>query len=263
MDSPDEQPLENTDSPPVRSIAFAGNRRVASGPIREVASKVKKLLDQGEKAPILIFDDTSSELIEVDFRGTAADVQRRLSRRSDPPMPPRERRGPGRPRLGVVGREVTLLPRHWDWLDEQPGGASVVLRKLVEFAKRENREKDRARRSQEAAHRFMTAMAGNLPGFEEASRAFYGGDQERFGALIRLWPRDIREQVKKLVAAAIRDQAAAREKTTFKKEHPLSLFREPVAPIHEKAGAAARPSAALGTEAARSHHRSGAGSRRA
>jgi hypothetical protein len=104
---------------------------------------------------------------------------------------------------------VTLLPRHWEWLDEQPGGASVVLRRLVETAKRENREKDQARRSQEAAYRFMSTMAGNLPGFEEATRAFYSGDDGRCAALITLWPRDIRDHVKKLIATARRDQAAA------------------------------------------------------
>src|SRR5262249_1844306 len=158
--------------------------------------KVKKILNNGEDAPILIFDDKSSELIEVDFRGSIADVARRVVGKSAVPVPPQESRGPGRPKLGGVGREITVLPRHSDWLDEQPEGASAVLRKLVELAKRENREKDRARRSQEAAHRFMTTMAGNLPGFEEASRAFYAGDTDRFGALIKIWPRDIREHAK-------------------------------------------------------------------
>src|SRR5262249_126185 len=210
---------ESAESPQARFIAFAGNRRIASGKIREIALKVKRILDKGEDSPILIFDDNSSELIEVDFRGSIADVERRVGGKSDVPVPAQENRRPGRPKLGVVGREVTLLPRHWDWLDEQPGGASVVLRKLVELAKRENREKDRARRSQEAAHRFMTTMAGNLPGFEEASRAFYARDQDRFGALIQIWPRDIREHAKKLVAVAHRDQTAARQKETFKEGH--------------------------------------------
>ncbi len=212
MDSLKNQIRDDAKPKPARSIAFAGNRRITSGAIREVALKVKKMLDKGEEAPILIFDNMTSELIEVDFRGTVADVERRLLAQSDVPTPPQKKRGPGRPRLGVIGREATLLPRHWEWLDEQPGGASVALRKLIESAKRENREKDQARRSQEAAHRFMTTMAGNLPGFEEASRAFYGGDQERFGALIKLWPRDIREHVKKLVAVAVRDEAAVRQK---------------------------------------------------
>ena len=120
-------------------------------------------------------------------------------------------RGPGRPKLGVVGREVTLLPRHWDWLDDQPGGASVALRKLVESAKRDNRSKDRARHSQEAAHRFMSAMAGNLPGYEEASRAFYGRNQALFYTLIQPWPGGIRDHAKRLAAAAFEAQIAARQ----------------------------------------------------
>src|ERR1043165_2680260 len=97
-------------------------------------------------------------------------------------------RGRGRPKLGVVAREVTLLPRHWEWLNGQPGGASVALRKLVEEAKRASHGKDRARQSQEAVHRFMYVVAGNLPGFEEASRAFYAGNQERFNAMVESWP---------------------------------------------------------------------------
>jgi hypothetical protein len=216
MKSLPEGVQEDAQSQPVGCTAFAGNRRIASGTIREVALKAKKVLDQGEDAPLLIFDDKTSEVIEVDFRGTRGDVEKRIARKSDAPMQPPERRGPGRPKLGVVGREVTLLPRHWDWLDEQPGGASVALRKLVESAKRENRERDRARQSQEAAHRFMTTMAGDLPGFEEASRAFYGGNQSRFDTLIKSWPPDIRAHVKKLVAVAGRDEDAARQKETFK-----------------------------------------------
>src|SRR4029079_4156101 len=66
-----------------------------------------------------------------------------------------EPRGRGRPRLGVVAREGTLLPRHWEWLGTQPGGASVVLRKLVEEARRANGDADRTRAARDAAYRFM------------------------------------------------------------------------------------------------------------
>ena len=109
-------------------------------------------------------------------------------------------RRPGRPKLGVVAREVTLLPRHWEWLNSQPGGASVALRKLVEEARRANSGKDRLRRAQEAAYRFMSTMAGNEPGFEEAARALFAGRQEPFEALVRGWPKDVREHAKKLAA---------------------------------------------------------------
>jgi uncharacterized protein len=111
-------------------------------------------------------------------------------------------RGPGRPRLGVVAREVTLLPRHWDWLSSQPGGASVALRKLVEQARFANQGRDRRRRAQEAAYRFLSAMAGNEPGFEEAIRALFASKRERFNQMVKPWPRDVRDHAKKLAAAA-------------------------------------------------------------
>jgi hypothetical protein len=157
----------------------------------------------------LVFDAFTSRPVEIDWRGTAQEVADRLAQ----PFPVdtaevSDKRGPGRPRLGVIPREVTLLPRHWDWLNEQPGGASVALRKLVEGAKRTNQGKDRVRHSQESVHRFMYAMAGNLPDFEEASRAFYARNSKRFAELIRSWPKDIRDHLKKLVEIAENDSAA-------------------------------------------------------
>jgi hypothetical protein len=111
-------------------------------------------------------------------------------------------RGRGRPKLGVVAREVTLLPRHWQWLSVQPGGASVAIRKLVEEARKANAGKNRVRRAREVAYRFMSAMAGNLSGFEEATRALFGKDSERFQSLTDSWPRDVRDYARKLAAAA-------------------------------------------------------------
>ena len=104
--------------------------------------------------------------------------------------------------MGVVAREVTLLPRHWEWLSGQPGGASVALRKLVEEAGRANVGRDRARRAQEAAYRFMSAMAGDLPGFEEATRAFFAGDTTRFAELTEPWPIDIRDHARGMAEAS-------------------------------------------------------------
>jgi hypothetical protein len=137
-------------------------------------------------------------LIEVDFRGSAEDVARRMAEEVPVTVP----RRPGRPKLGVVAREVTLLPRHWEWLASQPGGASVVLRKLVEQAKRANPVADARRRAQEAAYRFVSAMAGNEPGFEEAIRALFAGNRERFAEMVEQWPEDVRDHAKKLAAAA-------------------------------------------------------------
>ncbi|MGH8444214.1 MAG: DUF2239 family protein, partial [Solimonas sp.] len=109
-----------------------------------------------------------------------------------------EPRGRGRPKLGVVAREVTLLPRHWDWLATQPGGASVALRKLVEDARRANAEKDRTRARHERAYHFISAIAGNLPGFEAATRALFADDGATFRKHIAKWPRDVREHAARL-----------------------------------------------------------------
>jgi uncharacterized protein len=118
-------------------------------------------------------------------------------------------RGPGRPKLGVVAREVTLLPRHWQWLSGQPGGASVALRKLVDAARHANSAKDRVRQSQEAAYRFMSAMAGDAPGFEEAARSLFAGDARRFEQCLGAWPEDVRDHTRTLAENALRDQPEA------------------------------------------------------
>jgi hypothetical protein len=108
-------------------------------------------------------------------------------------------RGRGRPKLGVTAREVTLLPRHWDWLATQPGGASVALRRLVETARRSDAA--RARAAQEAAYRFINAVAGNQPGHEEALRALFGNDLDGFAQRIAAWPADVRGYALKLAGA--------------------------------------------------------------
>ena len=176
--------------------AFEGSRRIASGILPEVAAAAKKAMDRGPRAPVLIFDDVTSELVEIDFRKSLP--------KPPPPEPePDAPRPVGRPKLGVVAREVTLLPRHWEWLNGQPGGASVALRKLVEHARKANEGRDRVRRARESAYRFMSAMAGNEPGFEEATRALFAGDRKRFDQHVRCWPADVREHAQKLAVAAI------------------------------------------------------------
>jgi hypothetical protein len=181
--------------------AFAGTARIARGPVLDVALKAKPAVDRGET--VLIFDDTTAQPIEIDFRGSAADLRGRLAQRDAAPTRPvvsEAPRGPGRPRLGVVAREVTLLPRHWEWLSAQPGGASVALRKLVEEARRQGGDKDRVRRARETAYRFMSAMAGNSVSFEEAARALFAGDGARFATLVAAWPPDIRDHALRLAA---------------------------------------------------------------
>ena len=183
--------------------AFIGQQRLASGPLAEVAIAVMNASRNPAAPPIIMFADATGQPIDLDLRGTERDVVARLPQ----PAPDREAateeastepRGRGRPKLGVVAREVTLLPRHWEWLGSQPGGASVALRKLVEEARRANGDADRARAARDAAYRFMSVMAGNLAGFEEASRALFADDRRRFVSLIAGWPDDIRDHVVKL-----------------------------------------------------------------
>ena len=183
--------------------AFEGQRRLASGPIGEVALAVKGATHPSA-SPIAIFSDASGRSIDLDLRGSNAEVLARLSHLSPAAAEeaaPDEPRGRGRPKLGVVAREVTLLPRHWEWLSAQPGGASVALRKLVEEARKANGDRDRQRAARDAAYHFMSAMAGNLPNFEEASRALFADDERRFTGLIADWPPDIRDHIVKLVTS--------------------------------------------------------------
>ncbi|GMR13828.1 MAG: DUF2239 family protein [Gemmatimonadota bacterium] len=193
-----------------RYTAFSGDRRIASGPLDEVAGAVKSAVDGCASEVVLIFDDRTSRLVELDMRGTFEEVLERLGGGSvggGLAMEPataqdQPRRGPGRPRLGVVGREVTLLPRHWAWLEAQRGNASATLRRLVDQARRDTEEADAVRGAQDAAHRFCTAMAGDRPGFEEAMRALFARDRDRFHAETDPWPADVREHARCVAADA-------------------------------------------------------------
>jgi hypothetical protein len=186
-------------------VAFAGSRLIASGGVGEVALALKAELDRDENLSPLTFDAVTSEPVELDLRGTKADILRRLAPVAGGAahgLAHGPARGPGRPKLGVVAREVTLLPRHWEWLGAQPGGASVALRRLVEAARRSGDGPDRTRRSRESAYRFMTAVAGDAPLYEEATRALFAGDGPRFARLIAAWPRDLRTHLARLAERA-------------------------------------------------------------
>ncbi|MGV8929898.1 MAG: DUF2239 family protein, partial [Brevundimonas sp.] len=156
-------------SPDLPVIVFAGDRLIARGPLGEVLAAIHKADGAGEGP--LVFDLAGGRVIDLDLRGDVETARGRLV-----PAPEPEKRGPGRPKLGVTAREVTLLPRHWDWLASQPGGASVALRKLVEGALKEAGGPDRARKARDATYRFMTAMAGDRPGYEGATRMLFAGD---------------------------------------------------------------------------------------
>lgn len=185
-----------------RYAAFEGHQRVADGDLPSVVQGVKAHLGRRLHHGVLVFDNRTGQTVEVDFRGTLNEVLARLAppqvastitNRVGAPV------GPGRPKLGVVAREVTLLPRHWEWLAAQPGGASVTLRRLVEEARRAGADQEEARQAMDAADRFLRTMAGDLPGFEEAYRAFYRKDRARFDLLIADWPADIRDHLVQMV----------------------------------------------------------------
>ena len=202
--------------------AFAGSRFIGIGAPSDVVLAAKTAIDSGEQAAVLIFDD-ASRVVDVDFRGSARDVVARLTASGGSDLPagsvePREDqspyretltpRGRGRPKLGVVAREVTLLPRHWDWLATQPGGASAAVRRLVDSARQANAETDRRRAAKESAYRFMSAMAGDAPGFEEATRALFANNRERFDVMTDGWPRDVRDHARALAARCWQSPAA-------------------------------------------------------
>jgi uncharacterized protein len=194
--------------------AFAEFRQLASGPLIDVVLAAKEVIDRDPLTAALVFDDVTGRALEFDLRGTRADLVARLSQQRAPigrpaaAEPPAatdpavvgaaEPRGRGRPRMGVVGREITLLPRQWEWLAAQPGGASVVIRKLVDEAKRTGGAVQKSRAAQEAAYRFMSAVAGDLPGYEEATRALFAGNRARFETQVSQWPESVRAYAARL-----------------------------------------------------------------
>lgn len=205
-----ESPISN--SP--RYTAFAGQRLLTTGVSWEVGIAVRKAQDCDTSDAILIFDDQTGRQVDFDLRGTEEEIAARL-RMPDEPQQDDTPRSPGRPKLGVVSREVTLLPRHWDWLSHQPGGASAALRRLVDTARKLGNHKQVARQAQEAADRFMMTMLGNQPGYEEAARALYAGDHARFLTLSDPWPVDLRDHARRLAKPAFDDQADAPQLQTL------------------------------------------------
>lgn len=181
-------------------IAFDGTRRLVAGDAAAVLVATRAAEQHGAPGPILLFNRETGEQLDFDLRGPVEEVLARLAPPdAAPEAPPAGPRGPGRPKLGVVAREVTLLPKHWAWLATQRGGASIALRRLVDQASRASEGADRTRRRREAGYRFMSAMAGNFPGFEEAMRAYFAGDVAAFGAHSAEWPVDVREEAGRYV----------------------------------------------------------------
>ncbi|MCW6536077.1 DUF2239 family protein [Sphingomonas lycopersici] len=181
--------------------AFAGTKRITSGTLIDVALTIKRA-GAGMQNAVLTFDDASGAVIDLDLRGTTAEIVKRLTEHGELGALAASARGErtgassrsrGRPRLGVVAREVTLLPRHWEWLARQPGGASQMLRRLVDEARRADGGQTDRKEARERAYNFLSALAGDLAGYEEAIRALFAGEDETFAERMATWPADIRD----------------------------------------------------------------------
>lgn len=213
---------------PVSVTAFRGHARLAHGILADVAKVAFAAVQEDlvSRKPssdhtVLIFDDGTGRVIDLEMRGGERAMMASLKVRgllevpsSDTPNVSDETptpRGRGRPKLGVVPREVTLLPRHWEWLALQPGGASVALRKLVDAARKTQAESDHQRMRREAAYAVMSALGGDLPHFEEASRALFRGDHDGLTAAMRRWPVDIATYVQQLLREPLREPLLSRD----------------------------------------------------
>jgi len=183
---------------PLTYTAFLEGQRLAAGPLHEVAVAVLRAQQAQPERHALVFSNASGQSADLDLRGGEEAVAARYTVATPAQAP----KGRGRPKLGVVAREVTLLPEHWDWLAAQPGGASVALRKLVHEARRNGDDRTRTRQARDRAYHAMSTLAGNLAGFEEASRALFAGDHERLAAQMAAWPQDVRAYLLQLAESA-------------------------------------------------------------
>lgn len=168
--------------------AFIGAEKLAAGDLADVAMAVHARIDTAQHTILIFADDTGAQ-IDIDLRGTTAQIIARLAAYQGVAPEARKR---GRPKLGVIAREITLLPRHWDWLAEQPGGASQALRRLVDQARKADEGRTATRLARERAYRFMSALAGDYPGFEAATRALFADDLAALDAAMAAWPGDVR-----------------------------------------------------------------------
>ena len=182
---------------------FHGYHKLAAGTLRQIAAAYQTALKAKSASAVLIFDDATGRSTDIDLRLLDSAAQAGPSQGVAMPQDEEDQavRRRGRPKLGVVSREVTLLPRHWEWLAAQPGGASVVLRKLVEAARLGNGDRDARRKAQERAYHFMLALGGDLPGYEEATRALFADDLAALEKQIAGWPDDVRAHALKLATS--------------------------------------------------------------
>ena len=209
--------MPTADPSPHNSVytAFSHGRRVAHGRYDDIARALAAAVAAAQAdmpAPWLVFDDATGAPIDTPplpqdaarlkagRAGRAAISAAQALAKADECSP--APRAAGRPRLGVVAREVTLLPRHWEWLSVQPGGASAALRRLIDKARKDNKSADSRRAASERSYKFMSAIAGDQPQFEDAARALFAGDAVRFAGHVADWPPDVREYLMQLAEAA-------------------------------------------------------------
>ncbi len=183
---------------PITYTSFLDGRRLSAGPLHEVAVAVLRAQQDHPEGQVLVFSNATGQSTDLDLRGGEEAVAARYTMA----VPPQAPKGRGRQKLGVVAREVTLLPEHWDWLVAQTGSASVALRKLVHEARRTGGERARTRQARDRAYHAMSTLAGDLAGFEEASRALFAGDHERLVAQMASWPEDVQAYVHQLAEPA-------------------------------------------------------------
>lgn len=165
---------------------FKGFECIANGTLQEVADVVAKTGTGQTDGGTLVFCDSTGEQTDIRANFTTEKTK-----------------GRGRPKLGVVPREVTLLPRHWEWLNAQPGGASVALRRLIDEARKDPKEDQK--RARDAAYRVMTSLCGNMAGYEEAVRALYAGDGQRFYEYVSRWHEDVRRYIERISEEAFNE----------------------------------------------------------
>ena len=197
--------MSDAESANTSFLAFAGVKKIAEGSLPDVAIKVRRHLDRTTDTTPIVFDRKSARQIELDYRGTDPEIRHRASLseiklQAEPlaPSTSTRSRGRGRPKLGVVAGEVTLLPRHWAWLKTQRGGASVTLRRLVDDARRNSEPKESRTEAQDSVYRAMVVLAGDLPGYEEALRALYANDADSFTRQTNKWPSGVKSFIRDL-----------------------------------------------------------------
>ncbi len=169
--------------------AFLESKIFAKGSLKDLVLKIKKHLGKNENNSILIFSDSTGNTLDFNFKGSETEILKRLEMFVS--QKPDEYSGPGRPKLGVISREVSLLPRHWEWLAAQSGGASVTIRRLIDESRKKSSTGESVKQVQEKTYKFLSVVAGDFEGYEEALRALYKRDREKFLKQMEKWPKDI------------------------------------------------------------------------